>query len=419
MRALCLERVLQIALAEPGCAVFRDGTAVYLALDPRECLSLHDGAGASALDSVGAAIDALRSSHAEAHPHAFGWISYDALRADDPTLDADARPRADAAPVAHLTRYAAVLRVDLRDGALLARGEPGACARLERAWRLAATLAPLAALAPLTVSSRTDEAQHHAAVETLREHIYDGAYYLVNYARVLHADRDEHTRAQLIARLARADAKHLGYFEGPEATVAGSSMELGLSFRSADRMLRTGPIKGTRPRGETLAVDEQNARELAADPKERAENVMAVDVHRNDLGRVAVAASVEVDALCTVEPHRYVHHLVSTVRATARADVRVQEILAAVLPLGSVTGAPKRAAMEAIGRLEPEQRGVYTGVYGAVSADGSFTFAVAIRTAVLDHRGVHYGVGGGIVAASDPSREWQELQWKSRGFCGA
>jgi anthranilate/para-aminobenzoate synthase component I len=125
-----------------------------------------------------------------------------------------------------------------------------------------------------------------------------------------------------------------------------------------------------------------------------------------------------VPALCEVETHAFVHHLVSTVRAAARDDVTVGEVLDAVLPLGSVTGAPKRAAMTKIAQLEPEQRGLYTGVYGSIGRDGSMRLAVAIRTAVSDSRGTHYGVGGGIVVDSEPAREWDELIWKERAFGG-
>jgi anthranilate/para-aminobenzoate synthase component I len=126
--------------------------------------------------------------------------------------------------------------------------------------------------------------------------------------------------------------------------------------------------------------------------------------------------SVEVTALCQVEPHAFVHHLVSTVQAIARPDATALEMLDAMLPVGSVTGAPKRAAMGLVRALEREQRGLYTGVYGAIDRDGSWDFAVAIRTMVRDGRGLHYGSGGGIVIDSDPDHEWTELGWKERAL---
>jgi anthranilate/para-aminobenzoate synthase component I len=202
-------------------------------------------------------------------------------------------------------------------------------------------------------------------------------------------------------------------------TIGAMSMELGFAWDRASGTLESRPIKGTRPRGRDEHEDASLRGELAADEKERAENVMAVDVHRNDLGRVAQVGSVHVPALCEIETHAYVHHLVSTVRARVRDDATLDEVLDAVLPLGSVTGAPKRAAMSHIARLEPEQRGLYTGVYGAIGGDASMRLAVAIRTAVSDARGTHYGVGGGIVVESDPACEWQELLWKERAFAGS
>jgi anthranilate/para-aminobenzoate synthase component I len=145
---------------------------------------------------------------------------------------------------------------------------------------------------------------------------------------------------------------------------------------------------------------------------------MAVDVHRNDLGRIAEVGSVSVASLCAVEPHPFVHHLVSTIRARARQDVTAKDVLEAMLPVGSVTGAPKRAAMQWIARIEPERRGLYTGAYGVIEPDGSLDLAVAIRTIVADERRANYGSGGGIVMDSDPAHEWAELAWKERAFAG-
>jgi anthranilate/para-aminobenzoate synthase component I len=127
---------------------------------------------------------------------------------------------------------------------------------------------------------------------------------------------------------------------------------------------------------------------------------------------------VTVSSLCSVERHAYVHHLVSTVLARPRDGVTVREVLEAVLPMGSVTGAPKRSAMTLIAALEPERRGLYTGVYGALFEDGSLDLAVAIRTIVVDASGAHYGSGGGIVIDSDPDAEWAELAWKERALSG-
>lgn len=412
-----LERALRVASGGPRGSLYRDGDAVYVAVEPARVLRVEQGEAASALEAFARAVDGQRENPAlgQSIPRAFGWLSYDAMRSDDPARDGDARPCIDAAPAAHLAFYEAALRADCATGAALFEGEPAAVANLRRAWESAnEPLAPVRRFGRVRAS--LDEEAHRRGVGRLRGQIRDGEVYLVNYASALHAEGD---REQLASRVLRSRAARAGYFDAGDVCVAGMSMELALAWERATGELRTSPIKGTRPRGATTERDEANARELAADPKERAENVMAVDVHRNDLGRVAARGSVTVDALWSVEAHAFVHHLVSTVRARVRDGATTEEVLRAVMPVGSVTGAPKRAAMECIARLEAERRGVYTGAYGCAWGDGSLSLAVAIRTAVRDAGGVHYGVGGGIVAASEPSREWRELQWKSRGFIGA
>ncbi len=397
--------------------MMRDGARTYLAIAPVETIAW-DGAEA-ARGVFAEAVRAWSVEGAGGAPHAFGWLSYDALRADEPGGFRDARPRADRAPRMFLARYGAVLTIDADaddDQAVTIDGDDDAArARLASAWNLAEGVR-LPAVRPIDTASRVDRAQHMANVEALREAIRDGEVYLVNLARILHAPPTE--PLQLAARIARSRAPLAMFFAGENCTVAGMSMELGLGWDRARGVLESRPIKGTRPRGHTAAEDDASKQSLATDPKERAENVMAVDVHRNDLGRVARVGSVTVPSLCEVETHAFVHHLVSTVRATVRDDASVRDVLDAVLPLGSVTGAPKRAAMMKIAALEPEQRGVYTGVYGSIGRDGSMRLAVAIRTAVSDVAGTHYGAGGGIVVESDPAREWEELLWKERAFAG-
>ena len=153
--------------------------------------------------------------------------------------------------------------------------------------------------------------------------------------------------------------------------------------------------------------------ELDQDPKELAELTMIVDVERNDLGRVAIPGSVRVTSPPRVVTHRTVHHRVACVAARARPDVSRDDVLRALLPSGSVTGAPKVRAMEVIAALEPRRRGLYTGAIGHVAHDGSLTLSMAIRTAVLRGDEGEYWTGGGIVADSDPEREVEETRWKA------
>lgn len=187
-----------------------------------------------------------------------------------------------------------------------------------------------------------------------------------------------------------------------------------LLFDLTDRTLTTRPMKGTAPRGATLAADEAEAAALATDPKNRAENLMIVDLLRNDLARVAEPGSVAVPALFEIERYPTVLQMTSTVTATARADVDAIDVLDALFPCGSVTGAPKHRAMQIIADVEAAPRGAYCGSIGSIGADGDAVFNVAIRTLALQPGVARLGLGGGIVADSTASSEWQEALAKAR-----
>jgi anthranilate synthase component I len=197
----------------------------------------------------------------------------------------------------------------------------------------------------------------------------------------------------------------------------GSSPEI-LVRLEGDRIdLR--PIAGTRPRGATEQEDYQLAEELQADPKERAEHIMLVDLGRNDVGKVAQIGSVSVSDLMVVERYSHVMHLVSHVRGTLEPGRNAFDVLRACFPAGTVSGAPKVRAMEIIEELEPTRRGPYAGAVGYVSFSGNLDTCITIRT-VLFARGVAtIQVGAGIVADSDPEREYQETMSKARGMLRA
>ena len=185
---------------------------------------------------------------------------------------------------------------------------------------------------------------------------------------------------------------------------------------------QTRPIKGTRSRGETPEADRAAAAALAASPKDRAEHVMIVDLERNDLGRVCRTGSVEVTSLARVVALPTVFHMVSTVRGRLRPDVGLSALLEATFPGGSITGAPKRRAMQIIDELEPAARGPYTGATGWLGAAGDLDLAIAIRTALVRGGRLSLSVGGGIVADSTPEGELAETEIKARAFaalCGA
>ncbi|WP_029004578.1 aminodeoxychorismate synthase component I [Azorhizobium doebereinerae] len=194
---------------------------------------------------------------------------------------------------------------------------------------------------------------------------------------------------------------------GPDLAVISASPERFLRLE-ADGTVETRPIKGTRPRGRTAAEDAALAAALLASAKDRAENLMIVDLMRNDLGRVSRLASVRVPQLCALESFASVHHLVSEVRARLRPGLGAVDLLRACFPGGSITGAPKVRAMEIIHELEPEPRGVYCGAIAWIGFDGAMDSSIVIRTLTRCGDTLVAQAGGGIVADSDPAAEYEE-----------
>ncbi|MQA02907.1 MAG: aminodeoxychorismate synthase component I [Streptosporangiales bacterium] len=209
-----------------------------------------------------------------------------------------------------------------------------------------------------------------------------------------------------------APAPYAAYLRFGDVAVLSTSPERFLAV-GRDGVAQSRPIKGTRPRGRDAAEDAALAAELAANPKDRAENLMIVDLVRNDLARVAEPGSVEVAGLFEVETYATVHQLVSTVQARLRADRTAVDCVRAAFPGGSMTGAPKLRTMELLDELEGGPRGVYSGALGWLGVDGALDLAMVIRTAVVARGLVSYGVGGAIVADSDPVAEYEETAVKA------
>lgn len=212
-------------------------------------------------------------------------------------------------------------------------------------------------------------------------------------------------------------ASFAAYLEFPEVTVLSASPEEYLRVEHSH--VETRPIKGTRPRGATVAEDEALAKELLDSEKDRSENIMIVDVLRNDLGRACRIGSVKVPSLLAIERHPTVHHLVSTITGDLPDGDHIVDLLRACFPGGSITGAPKIRAMEIIEELEPTRRGIYCGAIGYLGFNGSMNTSIAIRTMVATQGALSFSAGGGIVMDSDPESEYQETLDKARGLMRA
>ncbi|MCS6845067.1 MAG: aminodeoxychorismate synthase component I [Caldilineales bacterium] len=253
---------------------------------------------------------------------------------------------------------------------------------------------------------------HAAAIAQIKEHIAAGDTYQVNFTFPLTASFRGEPWA-LFLRLAEAQrAAYAAYVDTGRFAVCSASPEL--FFRLQDGLVTARPMKGTARRGRTLAEDEAHAAALAASEKNRAENVMIVDMVRNDLGRIAAWGSVQVPRLFEVERYPTLWQMTSTV--TARVATSRLEVLRSLFPCASITGAPKVRTMEIIRRLEPAPRGVYTGAVGFMAPGGFAQFNVAIRTVVVDRLAgrATYGVGSGIVWDSEASAEYAECLLKAQ-----
>lgn len=280
----------------------------------------------------------------------------------------------------------------------------------EAPWDAPDADAPTASIS-LPVPRMTEPA-YVRQIDAIRGLIRDGELYQVNFTQPLDVgfQGDPATLYRRIA--ARNPVAHAAYIRDGDRTVLSFSPEL--FVRREGARLTTRPMKGTAPRHADPAEDERLGQELLASDKNRAENLMIVDLLRNDLGRLAEPGSVKVDALFSLERYPTVWTMTSTVSAAA-PHATLSDVLHALFPCGSITGAPKVAAMRRIRQMETAPRGLYCGSIGWLAPDGDFSLNVAIRTLVLDRQGHGvYSVGGGIVYDSDPASEWQECHWKAR-----
>jgi anthranilate synthase component I len=254
-------------------------------------------------------------------------------------------------------------------------------------------------------SNFTPEAFRDAVAKAVA-YVHAGDVFQVVPSQRLSADLRVHPFAVYRALRTINPSPYLGYLDlGPVTLVASSPESL---VRAEGRRVETRPIAGTRRRGTSIAEDDALAVELATDPKERAEHVMLVDLGRNDLGRVCRAGSVQVSDLMSIERYSHVMHLVSRVEGELAEGRTALDALAATLPMGTASGAPKVRAMEIIDELEPVRRGPYAGAFGYLAVGGDMDMALTLRTMVVVGGRLHLQAGGGVVADSDPELEYQE-----------
>ncbi len=259
-------------------------------------------------------------------------------------------------------------------------------------------------------SNQTKE-QFEEAVRRAKEYIAAGDALQIVLSQRLSVETQASGLTLYRALRAINPSPYMYYLDYGDFQIVGASPEMLL--RVEERTVSVHPIAGTRPRGRTPEEDRRLATELLEDEKERAEHFMLVDLGRNDVGRVSDAGSVRVTQLLEVERYSHVMHLVSHVEGRLRQELRPIDALRAGFPAGTVSGAPKIRAMEIISELEPDSRGPYAGAVGYFGFDGTLDTAIAIRTVVLQGGVAHFQVGAGIVADSDPEREYQETMNKA------
>jgi len=372
---------------------------------------------------------------------AVGWIGYDAVRTFEklPATKPDllGLPEACLAITDTVLIFdnlrgtvkvvaAAELAPDARDGAGDAAGRAydDACARIDDVLaRLGRPTPPLRTLDPTPVSppapkpTVTREA-YEAGVRRIQEYILAGDAFQVVYSQRFEVQRGAVDPFDVYRALRVTNpSPYMFHLDFPEAIVTGASPEALVRFDRGEIELR--PLAGTRRRGATPEEDAALEAELIADPKERAEHVMLIDLGRNDVGRVAAVGAVQLTERMVIERYSHVMHIVSNVRGKAAPGVRAADVVRATFPAGTLSGAPKVRSMEIIEELEPSRRGIYGGAVGYISYTGNMDLAIAIRTLVTKGDTIYVQAGAGVVAGRVPAAEYEETVNKARGVLSA
>jgi anthranilate synthase component 1 len=373
---------------------------------------------------------------------AVGWIAYDCVRAFE-DLPARAKPAPgldDLPPLAMVVTDTLLIFDNLRQTLkvvatpYVARPERAEAAYDRAVARIEAIISTLRAPrrplpeletprigerdTPVTPPSSFTHADFIKAVDSVKEYILAGDAFQVVLSQRF-SEPAAGARALNVYRALRVinPSPYMFHLQCPDACVTGASPET--LVRLSDGRVEVRPIAGTRPRGKSTTHDEELAAELLADPKERAEHLMLIDLGRNDVGRVAQVGSVHVQEQMVIERYSHVMHMTSHVVGTLAPGKSWLDVLRAAFPAGTLSGAPKIRAMEIIDELEPHQRGIYGGAVGYVSYTGNLDLAIAIRTLVSHGDTIYVQAGAGLVADSVPELEYQETVNKARAVLRA
>lgn len=260
-----------------------------------------------------------------------------------------------------------------------------------------------------------DQKRYLDAVKKIKNYIVDGDIFQANLSRLWQIKDINLTAVELYKKLRETNpAPFAGLAVYQDFSIISSSPERLFSIKNG--YIETRPIAGTRRREKDQAEDEKLKSELIANPKERAEHIMLIDLERNDLGRVCIPGSIKVDEFMILETFAHVHHIVSNISGKLKADILPGEIIKAVFPGGTITGCPKVRCMEILSEFENEARGAYTGSMGYLNHNGDMDMNILIRTMTLENNNLNFRAGAGLVADSLPQAELEETQHKAKGL---
>lgn len=392
------------ALLYSGQQLPYSGQYSYLLLSPR------DAVRADSFEPLNSRLTGNRTTYENAW---FGYLGYELLHELE-TLPRTANNYIEL-PLCYFAQFETILRFDHHSRTLESLGTRAAPDWIYDSAALAVS-EPIIA----TLSTSLPKDVYLRCVKNTREAIHRGDFYQANLTRKFAGEfaqtPDDFSLFENLS--AASPGVYSAFLRFPEGSVISSSPERFLTV-NAQGHIETRPIKGTAPRMADHKQDEASRQQLANSAKDRAENLMIVDLMRNDLSRSCEQGSVAVEKLFEVSTYATLHHLSSTVSGTKRKDVSTLDAVRLAFPPGSMTGAPKVRAMKWCAEQEHIQRGVYSGALGWFGGDGSCDLSVVIRTLVLQGKRFEFQVGGGIVADSDPEKEWEETLTKARGIATA